>query len=245
MNEWRQLSFFSSMDFAVDPENPDRVKDGYYSLHMRRYLGCKTRLLPRIAEVVEECCPDVERVFDIFAGTGVVGHLFNTPERRIVVNDFLPSNHAILWSWFNAGEEDAHQIEDTISYLQDIRIAYRDYYCENYGGRFFQKETACRIGAIRDEIDQLNLRPEVRYSAIASLLYAADSVALTCGHFDAYRGLKDRPRPFVLRFPAIPYRANKHNKVFCEDANELVARIHTDLLYIDRILLEQQIFQNG
>jgi adenine-specific DNA-methyltransferase len=217
---------------AVDPGKPDAVADGYFSLHMRRYLGCKTRLLPRIAEVLAAACPDIGSVFDVFAGTGVVADLLNTPERRVVVNDFLASNFAILRAWFGAREEDRRAIEETIHALRAVE-GDSAYYRENYGGRFFAAETAARIGAIRDAIDRLELRPVVKDAAIASLIYAADAVALTCGHFDAYRGLKDRARPFGLRLPAIRYESNCRNEVYAADGNALARSIEADLVYVD------------
>ncbi len=230
---WRQLSLDPSFEQPADQARPEAVPEGYFSLHMRRYLGCKTRLLPRIAEVVGNHCPDLVRFFDVFAGTGVVADLFNTPDRCVVVNDFLASNHVVLTAWFTATAQDRQDIEATILHLRGIRSREPNYYSENYGGRFFTVDTAATIGHVRDAIDRMDLRPAVKCAAIASVLYGADASALTCGHFDAYRGLKDRPRPFMLRFPAIPYEANGNNEVRCADGNHLVGRIETDLLYID------------
>ncbi len=232
-DQWIQRTLSPRIPLSVDPEKPDIVKQGTYSLHMRRYLGCKTRLLPRIAEVVQEQCPDIASVLDVFAGTGVVGHLFNTPKRKIIVNDFLPSNYTVLSAWFTARAKDRTAIRKAISYLQTVDTTEPNYYSINYGGRFFSEETARRIGAIRDAIDALSAEPVVRNAAIADLLAAADSVALTCGHFDAFRGEIERQRPLSLRFPAIPYGANRKNEVFCVDGNELVKETQADLLYID------------
>lgn len=201
---------------------------------MRRYLGCKTRLLPHIADVARKHCPDCRSVFDVFAGTGVVGHMFNKGGRAIIVNDFLASNYTVLYPWFCALPEDRPAIEETIAYLQTLSPAdASDYYAAEYGNRFFTMETARTIGAIRAAIEDLALRPVVKCAAIASLIYAADKVALTCGHFDAYRGLKDKTAPFRLRLPRIPYRSNKRNKAFCKDGNLLVNEVQADLMYVD------------
>ncbi len=223
------------MALCADPARPDAVPSGYYSLHMRRYLGCKTRLLAKIAGVVAAQCPRASRIIDVFAGTGVVGHLFNTPRREIVVNDFLASNAAILQAWFCARPEDRREIEEAIDALRGVGPSGPDYYSENYGGRFFTEDVARRIGALRDAIDAWRLRPIVKAAAVASVLYAADAAALTCGHFDAFRPVDDEhsARRFVLRLPHIPYRANGNNQVFCRDGNELIGEIEGDLLYVD------------
>jgi len=220
---------------CVDAARPGAAPRGYYSLHMRRYLGCKTRLLAKIAEVVAAQCPRARRVIDIFAGTGVVGHLLNTPRREIVVNDFLASNAMILQAWFCAVPADRREIEEVIGALRGCEIVGPNYYSENYGGRFFSEDVARRIGALRDAIDAWNLRPIVKAAAVASVLYAADAAAVTCGHFDAFRPVDDErsERRFVLRLPDIPYRANGNNLVFCRDGNELAAEIEGDLLYVD------------
>ncbi len=223
------------MALCADPACPDAAPPGYYSLHMRRYLGCKTRLLAKIAEVVAAQCPEARRIIDIFAGTGVVGHLFNTPPREIVVNDFLASNAMILQAWFCAVPEDRGEIEEAIGALCGVEASGPNYYGENYGGRFFTEDVARRIGALRDAIDAWNLRPVVKAAAVASVLYAADAAAVTCGHFDAFRPIDDERsvRRFVVRLPHIPYRANGNNLVFCRDGNELAGEIEGDLLYVD------------
>jgi len=206
---------------------------GYFDLSMRRYLGCKTRLLNEIEQVVQENCPNISTFMDIFAGTGVVADRFNSSERKIIVNDFLISNATVLEAWFLAQESDREEIESTVAYLRSLKPRKGTYYGRNYGDRFFTMETADLIGTIRDAIDELNLRPVVKSAAIASLLYAADASALTCGHFDAWRGLKDRARPFELRIPAIPYGSNGNNEVYCCDGNELARKVEVELLYID------------
>ncbi len=196
-------------------------------------MGCKTRLLPQIEQVAREHCPEARVVMDVFAGTGVVADLFNTRDRKVIANDFLVSNAAVLSAWFLATPKDREAIESAISYLRTLRPRKGTYYGRNFGNRFFTMETAELIGTIRDAIDKMQLRPVVKNAAIASLLYAADASALTCGHFDAYRGLKDQARPFELRLPAIPYEANGDNEVFCCDGNLLAAEREVDLLYID------------
>lgn len=230
---WHQSAIDPRFETLADQALPPAAPDGYFALHMRRYLGCKTRLLPQIAEVFETHCPEARRILDIFAGTGVVASLFNAPERQIIANDFLASNRAILTAWFTAAEADQHAIEEAIARLQAIAPLGPNYYSENYGGRFFTEETATAIGTVRDAIDRMHLEPVVKCAAIASLLYAADASALTCGHFDAYRGLKEIARPFALRVPAIDYAANGNNEVHSVDGNELARTVEADLAYID------------
>ena len=60
-------------------------------INNRRYLGNKYKLLPFIREVVDENCPGVEVVVDIFAGTGAVASAFL--DKQVITNDNMYSNY--------------------------------------------------------------------------------------------------------------------------------------------------------
>jgi adenine-specific DNA-methyltransferase len=52
-----------------------------------RYMGSKKRLLPWIHEVLSKL--DFESAYDPFSGTGCVGYLMKSMDRRVVASDFL------------------------------------------------------------------------------------------------------------------------------------------------------------
>lgn len=52
-----------------------------------RYMGSKKRLLPWIFEILDNI--DFESAMDPFSGTGSVGYLLKSMERRVVASDFL------------------------------------------------------------------------------------------------------------------------------------------------------------
>ena len=68
---------------------------------------------------------------------------------------------------------------------------------------------------------------------ITSLIYAADKVANTVGHYDAYRENLDTRGRLELQIPNINYSKNINNKVYCMDSNILVNEIKGDVVYID------------
>ena len=70
-----------------------------FKLQSRRYLGCKTKLLDYIHEVVGENCENINTVADIFAGTGVVGYSFAS-DYPVSVNDNLESNACAYHTFF-------------------------------------------------------------------------------------------------------------------------------------------------
>ena len=65
------------------------------NIQNRRYLGNKYKLLDFIEETIEEHCPRVESLFDVFAGTGVVAYHF-MDRLRVVTHDILYSNYLVL-----------------------------------------------------------------------------------------------------------------------------------------------------
>lgn len=108
---------------------------------------------------------------------------------------------------------------------------------ENFSDTYFSRADCARIGCIREDIErrcrrgELNLRE--RAILITSLLYAMDKIALTCGHYDAYRRGAAAGQPLELRVPLAPTDNDPGNQCFNEDANNLVKRITADLVYID------------
>ena len=68
---------------------------------------------------------------------------------------------------------------------------------------------------------------------ITSLLYAMDKIAVTCGHYDAYRKGAEFDSSLELYVPLAEVNNNPNNQCYNEDANNLVKRIEADLVYID------------
>lgn len=60
-----------------------------------------------------------------------------------------------------------------------------------------------------------------------------DKIAVTCGHYDAYRKGVQFEESLELYVPLAEVTNNPKNQCFNEDANNLVKRIEADLVYID------------
>ena len=65
------------------------IEERRFSLESRRYIGCKTKLVDWIFNLIDKQTHDVRSFCDIFAGTGVVAHRALQTYERVVVNDFL------------------------------------------------------------------------------------------------------------------------------------------------------------
>jgi adenine-specific DNA-methyltransferase len=225
-----QLAFPWVEEVAAEPE--------FVDIQSRRYLGGKSRLLAFLHRIVSERCGAYESFGDLFAGTGVVGHSFNRPETRVLANDYLLCNYVALTCWLGARDVDMHAASRLIAHLNHLPANDDNYVSEQYGDRYFNRENARKIGAIRDEIDRLELPDSYRALALTGLIYAMDRVAHTCGHYDAFRqpeGLRaaKRSRPLKVMIPRVDPSRNRRNEAYREDANALAKRVRVDLLYLD------------
>lgn len=213
--------------------HPTQQKAGYFQLQNRRYLGNKYKLLGFIEDIISEKCGEIDSLCDIFSGTGVVGERFNTPEVKIISNDFLYANYVCLNAFLGVSRDILSNVARKISHLNNLQSKGDNYFSKHFGGTYFSLENARKIGAIREEIDRIAENADEKSLLICSLLYAVDKVANTVGHYDAFRKKLDTVQPLKLLVPDFDYSRNKNNKVYKEDANALIRKITCDVLYID------------
>ncbi|MFZ2970943.1 MAG: DNA repair protein RadC, partial [Minisyncoccia bacterium] len=209
-----------------------KTKSNTFQLQNRRYLGNKHKLLGFIEDIVSEKCNGIKSFCDIFAGTGVVGERFNKPEINIISNDILFSNYACLKAFLGTNAN-IDKISEKIKLLNNIQATEDNYFSKHFGNTYFSLENARKIGAIREEIENIAETEEEKNSLICSLLYAVDKVANTVGHYDAFRKDLDMLQPVKLLTPDIDYLNNTANEIYKEDANILIRKISCDVLYID------------
>ena len=205
------------------------------SINNRRYLGNKYKLLPFITRIVQSECPDIASVADIFAGTGAVSSAFG--DKVIITNDIMYSNYICNYAWFGAQTFDPQLIVDCIGSYNALTECSPNYMTDNFADTYFSRDDCSKIGCIREDIEKKYesglLNPRERAILIASLLYAMDKIAKTCGHYDAYRKGAEFDASLELAVPAVEVHNNPLNQCFNTDANMLVREIRTDLVYID------------
>ena len=205
-------------------------------INNRRYLGNKYKLLPFIKEIINKECPDIDVIFDVFAGTGAVASAFL--DKTIIVNDILYSNHLSHLTWFSAMKYDSNKIEELIRSYNQIGDNLDDNYMSiNFANTYFSENTCKKIGFIREDIEKkykeelINSRE--RAILVTSLLYAMDKIANTCGHYDAYRKGAIYNDKFVMELPNIKKNLSYKNKCYNVDSNKLVKDVFCDLAYLD------------
>ena len=217
--------------------NPPIAKPSYKTTNInnRRYLGNKYRLLPFITKVVEENCPDIVSVADIFAGTGAVSSAFTN--KRLITNDIMYSNYICHLAWFGTEIVDIDKIQKHILFYNRANPTRDNYMSLNFANTYFNKAVCRKIGFIRENIEQEYKKRKInqreRAVLITSLLYGMDKIANTCGHYDAYRKNGDLSSALELSVPTVSNNLNVANQCYHMDANELVKNIKVDLVYID------------
>lgn len=204
-------------------------------INNRRYLGNKFKLLSFITGVVEAECSGIEVVADIFAGTGAVSSAFTG--KTLITNDLMYSNYICHYAWFGAEPYDSQRIIDFVTKYNAKTNCGENYMTRNFSDTYFSKSDCAKIGYIREDIERNykkgNLSKRERAILITSLLYAMDKIAVTCGHYDAYRKGAEFEASLELHVPLAEVHNNPANICFNEDANNLVKRIEADLVYID------------
>jgi len=211
-----------------------QTKENHIQLHNRRYIGNKHKLIEWIFSIINKECSGNSFV-DIFAGTGVVSAVATKHFKKVLLNDFLHSNYAIYRAFFGNETWDKNKID---SIIKDYNNIYGgdlgdNYFSKNFGGKFFSNSSSKIIGFIRENIEEnkKNLTEREYYILIASLLYTADKIANTVGHFDAYFKKEFVNDSFFMK-PIDPVDTQEIS-IFQEDSNVLAKKINADVVYID------------
>ncbi|MFA4936970.1 MAG: DNA repair protein RadC [Patescibacteria group bacterium] len=211
-----------------------QVKENHIQLHNRRYIGNKHKLIEWIFSIINKECSG-NSFADVFAGTGVVSAVATKHFKKVLLNDFLHSNYIIYRAFFGKEAWDKNKIDSIIKSYNNIYGGDLEdnYFSKNFGGKFFSNNSAKIIGFIRENIEENknNLTEREYFMLIASLLYTADKIANTVGHFDAYFK-KDFVNDSFFMKPIDPIDTQEIS-IFQEDTNILAKKIKADVVYID------------
>ena len=211
-----------------------------FDIQNRRYTGNKYKLMSWISELIFDNCKDCHSFFDVFAGTGSVTNYLFEKYDRFILNDFLFSNEIIYKGFFSNEKYDISKlniIKDEYNNIPKNKVK-DNYVSTNFGGKYFNEIDAKKIGYIRENISKKlksNDINEKEYSILlSSLLYSFDKIANTCGHYDAYRKIKNIPESFVFELiNPKNYDKNKLIEIYRTDSNKLAKEVKCDIAYID------------
>ncbi len=204
---------------------------------MIKYIGSKRRLVPALVDVFKALAPS-GAVVDLFSGTARVGHALKTCGYRVVANDHNAYAATLARCYVQADLEDhakaATQLVREFNAVRGSAGYFTDTFCEK--SRFFQPKNGARVDAIREEIEQKGLAPELKAVMLVSLMEAADRVDSTTGVQMAYlkQWAKRAHNDLTLRVPDLRPRALAgKGRAIQMDAEAAVDVLEADAFYLD------------
>ncbi len=205
------------------------------TINNRRYIGSKTKLLDAIySETIKRISGNFSFA-DIFAGTGVVAYKFASEGYPVIVNDILYSNYVAYQAWFSSNEVNTKKIKRIINEFNDLSYdsIKENYFSKIYGNKYYSVNDAKKIGYIRDQIEDMkhDLTEREYFVLLVILMYAADRIANTVGHFEHF--LKKKPVDTNFELRELDLESIEKATLYKEDANDLVRKIKADVVYID------------
>jgi adenine-specific DNA-methyltransferase len=203
-----------------------------FMLGNRRYLGSKTKLLTEIEIQVRQVLGrNPISLLDAFAGSGVVAAHFAGLGSNVIGNDLLRHNTVALSTFLVHSEYEYKEACQVIRAMSACK-AESGYITETFGGRYFSIDNALKLDGARQFIESELSGTPLAGVALTSLIYAADKIAQTVGHYDAFFNKQTADKPVLFRAP-FPIGAGEGHKVFTEDANTVSAREKVEVLYLD------------
>lgn len=132
-----------------------------------RYMGSKKRLLPWIGQVLSTI--DFESALDPFSGTGSVGYLIKTMERRVLASDFLTFSSLIARATI---ENNSRQLDGShIKTLLSARRSTPSFIERTFRGIFYTPDDLKFLDRVSSNIRRLD-DPHHQALAYAALFRA-------------------------------------------------------------------------
>ena len=205
----------------------------YYDIESRRYIGNKTKLNDWIMQTIQSLANNVNSFCDIFAGTGTVANYALPYFSSIIINDLLFSNQIIYNAFFGNGEFDMEKLQALVNDFNEKEYTTDNWFSESYRNIYFDNDVARKVGSIRQQIEDFksNLTYKEYCILLASLIYSADRLANTVGHFEAY--IKKPIERRFLKVKLVNAKSTDKVTIFREDANCLARKIISDVVYVD------------
>lgn len=204
-------------------------------INNRRYLGNKHSIADFIRTTIEQECPDVESIIDIFSGTGAVANAFI--DKTVITNDLLYSNYLAHYCWFMPEDYRPGLILEIVKSLNEISTSESNYVRDNFADTYFSADDCSKIGAARELVESLKTDEVITFKEfsilVTSILYGMDRIANTVGHYDAFR--KNVAFDKVLEFPLLLPKTStsRKNQVYNADSNQIIESLKADVLYCD------------
>jgi len=198
----------------------------------RRYLGSKQKLMGSIDSAIQGTLGRLPKsLVDSFAGSGVVAASFADKGVQVIANDLLLHNAIALETFLLHSQFNYEALCSLLVELQNLK-GLNGYISETFGGKYFSFKNASKLDSMREYLDENVSEIALRNAALTSLIYAADKIAQTVGHYDAFFNREAVEKPLVLRAPKVVGHGVGHT-VTNMDANLLVREIEAEVNFQD------------
>lgn len=204
----------------------------------RRYIGSKSKLADWIFDKIQKNTSG-SSFCDLFAGTGIISKNAIRFYDTLIINDILYSNEVIYNAFFFSQEYSMDKIDSIVYDFNSVEVGKinSNYFDKNFGGKYFGKSDAKKIGYIREKLEEYKKNKMINYKEycilLTSVIYSADKIANTVGHYEAYIKKDIIDNKFVLNTINVLDTKNKHIEIYREDANELAKNIEADVVFLD------------
>ncbi|WP_337366553.1 DNA adenine methylase [Phascolarctobacterium sp.] len=219
-----------------------------------RFIGCKTLLLDKIKEVIDENILNANSFCDIFSGTSVVSRYFKqwyevtsndllyfsyVLQRATIENDIMPSFAKLK----RVG------IVDPIDYFNEMNLVdmeaiaqekrfFQNTYAPTGGRMYINDENALRIDYARNTVedwhDEALINDNEYFYLVACIVEGIPFVSNISGTYGAFHKNWERRSYKKFELFRLDVMSNgKNNKCYNEDGVELLKRVSGDILYID------------
>jgi len=208
-----------------------------------RYTGGKSKMLPKITQIISDL--NIKTALDGFSGSGTVSNHFKSLGFQTTSNDLAPYAK-VLSETFLLAKDNKKELNEVINHLNSL-TPYDGWFTENYGGEYnngstvqtdstrrpFYVDVTRKLDAVRDELDKLYPNESVDKSVLlTSLLLALDPRCNDMGHQVSYLKdwTKNSLKPLELELPYWNVDDLNH-KVYNKDVFDINDAF--DLVYFD------------
>jgi adenine-specific DNA-methyltransferase len=203
-----------------------------FDIGNRRYLGAKTRLVSSIQRTIIGTLGRVpDSVFDVFAGSGAVGASFASLGSQVIMNDILRHNSFAHETFLLHQRYSAASLGDHLRVMSKLAPT-PGYITESFGGTYFSVSNAKVLDSWRTYIECEVNDQALKAALVTCVLYAADKVAQTVGHYDAFFSGNKIDRAVELRSP-IGIGSGCGHEILNSDANNVIDEFESEVLYLD------------
>lgn len=200
-----------------------------------KYVGSKLKILPHIIQIINGL--KIRTALDAFSGTTRVAQAFSQLGFDTSANDIAEYSE-IFGHCYLLSTKPNEFYQKFIDELNSLKGTF-GWFSQHYGGeneagkRPFQLKNTMKLDAIRDKIDEFDLKFTDKAVLLTSLILALDCVDNTLGHYASYLSgwCKRSYNDLFLRLPR-RFAPKTQNRVIKSDAFEAITNFY-DLVYFD------------